>query len=44
MNTLTRDDSRLDVPQLWVHLSTLKQREDKAVRGAGRRPSGSSPH
>lgn len=41
---LTRDDFRLDVPQPWVQLATLKQREEKAGRGAGRLPAGVSPH
>lgn len=41
---LTRDDFRLDVSQPWVQLATLKLREEKAGRGAGRLPAGVSPH
>lgn len=40
---LSTSDFRLDVPQPWVQLATLKQREEKATRGAGRPRAGTAP-
>lgn len=41
---LTRGDFSLTPPYPFVQLSTLKQQVEKAVRTAGRLPSGSQPH
>lgn len=41
---LTRADFLLAPPYPFVQLATLKQREEKAARGAGRIPVGTIPH
>jgi integrase len=41
---LTRGDFSLVSPYPFVQLATLKQREEKAARSAGRTPAGATPH
>lgn len=41
---LTRGDFSLVSPYPFVQLATLKQREEKAARSAGRPPAGATPH
>lgn len=41
---LTRGDFSLAPPDPFVQLATLKQREEKAARTAGRAPTGSTSH